>query len=990
MADQLSNEGSSAGNVSGDSSDSTVKLNIKTLDSQIYTFQVDKNMRVSSFKEKIANETTVPVGQQRLIFRGRVLKDDHLLSEYHVENGHTLHLVERQPAQPQPSSGPGTGETAGNDGNRGGFSGNDSSAGNPRNRIGQISHSVVLGTFNVGDQGEGVVPDLSRVIGAVLNSIGLGGQTTTVGNSGTQSTSPNAPSQPPQGNETEGMRGNVGGQAQTGSQAQSGQAISSQPFQSLPQVVQIPLAAAAVPVPSLHLPIPDSLNTLSEFMNRMEQTLSQNGYQPNSSSTNPRDLPRVELPSSAQGLPTPEALSIVLRQAERLLSGHAVAALSHIAGRLEQEGSSSDPTIRGQIQAESMQLGISMQHLGSLLLELGRTALTLRMGQSPAESVVNAGPAVYISSSGPNPVMVQPTPFQTGSLFGGSVPQPNPMTFGSVGIGNAPRHINIHIHAGTSLAPIVSAVGTRASNAEGTQGERRNGAGSGDSGATRVLPLRSVLATAVPSRPGGVANSGVAQPGQFTVSQPPSDSVSLSSVMSEGYSRISNLVGNMQGDNMVSSGQVESTVQSSSGESGAGSDVGNEHPNTSTANLIDRVGESDAFISGSTPESEGQKHDPKCDQISNNDASTGLKDVSASGSSVSCLSGGTVAKPEGVQENALTSGEKQDATEGDKAVPLGLGLAGLERKRRGRPQKLQVLGGDGGTGSTSVDQDRRIRTSGQQLLQSLASRSSAANSMNANEQLLGQLPSVGGQQLLQSLASRSSAANSMNANEQLLGQLPSVVGQGSDDQIDMASVMSQVLQTPALNGLLAGVSEQTGAGSPDVLRNMLQQFTESPQMRNTINQIAQQVDSQDLGNMFTGLGRGQGGGLDLSRMVQQMMPIVSRAIGGGSTTSQFFPSAEAVTQPEFNGRRLSRDDKPNEHNVQINLQQVAQGIENVNPPQNVFRSVVENAVQLSGSEGGFEGLVDELCSDEGLANEYIEMLRHELNRRVQGDPGQDN
>ncbi|XP_075652593.1 uncharacterized protein LOC142622915 [Castanea sativa] len=126
------------------------------------------------------------------------------------------------------------------------------------------------------------------------------------------------------------MRGNVGGQAQTRSQAQSGQTFSTQPFQSLPQVVQIPLVAAAVPVPSLHMLIPDSLSTLSEFMNRMEQTLSQNGYQPNSSSTNPRDLPRVELPSSAQGLPTTEALSIVLHQAERLLSGHAVAALSVI------------------------------------------------------------------------------------------------------------------------------------------------------------------------------------------------------------------------------------------------------------------------------------------------------------------------------------------------------------------------------------------------------------------------------------------------------------------------------------------------------------------------------------------------------------------------------------------------------------------------------------------------------------------------------------
>ncbi|KAL6965465.1 hypothetical protein U1Q18_036517 [Sarracenia purpurea var. burkii] len=54
-----------------------------------------------------------------------------------------------------------------------------------------------------------------------------------------------------------------------------------------------------------------------------------------------------------------------------------------------------------------MQVGLAMQHLGALLLKLGRTILTLRMGQSPAESYVNAGPAVYISPSGPNPIMVQ-------------------------------------------------------------------------------------------------------------------------------------------------------------------------------------------------------------------------------------------------------------------------------------------------------------------------------------------------------------------------------------------------------------------------------------------------------------------------------------------------------------------------------------------------------------------------------------------------------
>lgn len=35
--------------------------------------------------------------------------------------------------------------------------------------MGQISHSVVLGTFNVGEQGDGVVPDLGRVSLLVFN-----------------------------------------------------------------------------------------------------------------------------------------------------------------------------------------------------------------------------------------------------------------------------------------------------------------------------------------------------------------------------------------------------------------------------------------------------------------------------------------------------------------------------------------------------------------------------------------------------------------------------------------------------------------------------------------------------------------------------------------------------------------------------------------------------------------------------------------------------
>ncbi|XP_044511387.1 ubiquitin-like domain-containing protein CIP73 isoform X2 [Mangifera indica] len=952
MANQHLNETPSASNVSGESSDSMVEINIKTLESQIYSFQVDKNMLVSSFKEKIANDIGVPVGQQRLIFRGKVLKDDHPLSEYHVENGHTLHLVVRQPTQSQPSSDTSSGETNGNIGNRG----NDVNAGVPRNRVGQISHSVLLGTFNVGDQGEGIVPDLTRVIGAVMNSLGVGGQSSNNGNNnGLQfSGLSNAPAS--QGNETDEIRGNVGNQSQPGSQ--SGQA-SGQPILSSPQVVQIPLTAAAVPIPALHAPIPESLNTLSEFMNCMEQTLSQNGYQPNISSTSNEGIPRVELPSTGRGMPTPEALSIVLRHAQRLLSGQTTAALSHIAGRLEQEGASLDPTIRGQIQAESAQVGYAMLHLGSLLLELGRVILTLRMGQSPAESSVNAGPAVYISPSGPNPIMVQPLPLQTSSLFAGSAPSNTP-SVGPVGVGNAPRHINIHIHAGTALAPVVPAVGNRGSNGDGLQGERNNNTGSSDSSGPvplRMLPVRNVIAAAVPSRPTGIAISTGAQPGLgFSVSSQPANSLLLSSVINEVNSQIRNLVGNMQGENQVSSGEVQSNVQNVSGGNNASNDIRNEQPHSMPVN---RVGELSASQPVVMPESEGQKSQPECHQTRNNeDAGSVLitKDgptCSAGGSSSSL----NEVKLKDTSENASEVSEKQFLPEDAKAVPLGLGLGGLEHKRRIRHSKTPVKSGDGGTSSAPHDQNNS-RALGQQLLLSLAPSSSGMSRTDANDPSSGQLPLVG-------------CVKESRQSE----------GQDTGGQLDTANAVSQVLSSPEINGLLSGFSEQTGVGSPDVLRNMLQQLTQSPQIMNTVNQIAQQIEGQDLGNIFSGFG-GQAGGIDLSRMVQQMMPVVSQALGHGS-------AVQPISTVQHAERMTSGADSSDNQNFEIGIQQVAQMIEHCDPPGEVFRGVVENASRLQ-QNGIIPGdLVDELCSDEALAHEYIEILRQDIHRRFEGDSGRD-
>ncbi|XP_075479216.1 uncharacterized protein LOC142520120 isoform X3 [Primulina tabacum] len=882
MADQQLHEGSSTSNVSGGNSESIVELNIKTLDSQIYSFEVDKNIGILAFKEKIAGQSGVPVAQQRLIFRGKVLKDGHLLSEYNVENGDTLHLVERQP---QPSLGSGTGEaTPSNVGSRG----QDSAAGGSRGRIGQIAHSVVLGTVNVGDSGEAVVPDISQVIGAVLNSIGIGNLA-----SGMQ---PNVQVQASQGHETEGSQANGGSQSRGGNQ--------SVPWQSMnghSNAVPIPLGAM-IAVPSLNMPIPDSLNTLTEYMNRMGLALSQNADQHNQSSAATSDLPTIELPTNARGVPTVEALSIVLRHAQRLLNDHAVAALARSAGRVEQEGASSDPTVRGQIQTELMRLGVAMQHLGSLFLELGRTILTLRMGQSEAESFVNAGPAVYISPSGPNPIMVQPFPLQTSPLFGGPTSvASNPVAMGPVGVGNAPRNVNIHIHTGASLVPMVSP-----DNREGSQGERASGS---DSGPARILSGLNVGATTVPSLPAVVPGTGPIQIG-VGVSQPPE---SNSAVVAEINAQVRNLVANMRS-------QIHAPLVGDAGQ-------------TLPHEMSDQ-------------KAQPEFHQPHTTELlsSNDEPSTSAKESSHN---LSCTS----EHAENL-EGPTRSNHGNDNIVGSAGVPLGLGLGGLQPKRRDR-QRGQAKNS---TSATASDQNQQSRAVGQQVLQSLAS---LPTRRNENISAPGQSPDL---------------------SRGVIGSV-STARESADGPVDVANAMSEVLQSPALDGLLAGVSRQTGIGSPDMMRNMLQQFTQNPAMRNTMNHIAQQIDSHDLGNMFSGMGGGQGGGIDLASMMQQMMPIVSQALGGVSSASQ----RSFVTEPALSESRSRRDVTPDRINTQIDIQQVVQTLENPSSPEEIFRSLAGTAVGVFGDTTAGENIINEICSQEGLVQEFVEMLHRDVSGRLEDD-----
>ncbi|KAK9068360.1 hypothetical protein SSX86_012472 [Deinandra increscens subsp. villosa] len=416
------------GSSEGNNSETTVEIKIKTLDSQTYTLRVDKCVPVPALKEQIASVTGVLSDQQRLICRGKVLKDDQLLSAYHVEDGHTLHLVARQPINPSLSSFP------------------DHTASDPASSS-RHGPGVVVGTFNISEQGDGSLPDFSRIVSAVLGSFGIAN----AGSSAVdlQQHISERLAQIPGLNE---IRNSTGQQPEDASGR-------SQP-NSQNDAFTIP---AGVSMDSLQLPvIPDSLATLSQYLRCLGQEFNENvRIQGNSGGG---ELYAGQQSAVGQaGLPTPAALSEVTLSTRQLLIEQAGECLMQLTRQLRDQTNVTDPVARLRVQSNALRSGALLQNLGAFLLELGRTTMTLRMGQAPTDAVVNAGPAIFISTSGPNPIMVQPLPFHPGTSFGTTPTVPG--TSFSLGTGLRPRNIDIRIRTGSVLS---SAVNHR----EATGGER--------------------------------------------------------------------------------------------------------------------------------------------------------------------------------------------------------------------------------------------------------------------------------------------------------------------------------------------------------------------------------------------------------------------------------------------------------------------------------------------------------------------------------------
>lgn len=938
------------------SSAKLVEIKIKTLDSQVYSCNVDQNISVPALKEHVATLTGVPAENQRLICRGKVLKDDHTLMDYNVEDGHTLHLVTRQ----VPQSGAATSSAGANAGEEE-QGADDPANGASRNRPTQISHSVVMGTFNVPDNGDGGLPDVNRIITSVLQSLGLGNAVPNPGNSGGPAVNPAIVAVAP-----------AIGVPDTGAGGVRPANVVNQP--GVAQATWLPTAAPGI-LPSIAQQVrllqqamlmqvtPDALTTIIQYLDGLEQALAANGSlagqhasppdaAPSSSALNPP----MGSPIVIRGHPTPANLGAIIRRTMCLINGQAGLELNRLASQLENESSLTDAGARGELQSAALRDGVLLQHLGALLLELGRATLTLRVGLSAMESAVNAGPAVFISPAGPNPMMVQPLPYQPGAGFGtlNAATHHNP---GMMGFPEVPRNVSIHIHAndagaipgfplqGQGLAP--GNATTQVPPAATTPPASSNSGAATTSGPGNTTP--SVHAIAVPVQVSGPSplteQPGIrvvpmrtvvaAVPGNLQ-SRPMLDNAGVHpNILHPLLARFQQL-NSQQGINLPAGAPGSSAVPPPAG-------VAQQAPSPAAPTIRAQV-----QVQAWVPDGQGgsrlvtneealrtllnttqaatlmtpQQQLPQVNTtaLPTNIINTSNPTVGVANDNLPAetqqVSSDVLEEPLGVNPdvarqippqgevgmNNRFSGSEQNETENARArssgenadveakpkdmnttsVPAGLGLRGLRPlpsrtpKRPGRQQQTSQF-------ASSSEQDVQNQGTSANEEGSLVSATGAER----NAQGASLFPDIN-----RSVPSQTSPIF------QLLNQASSRRSGGGG--LDIGNLMSQLAAANA-----GGTTASTRARDPEqglglpagALGNLMGQVMQNPFMRNVVQQVVEQVgegtlDHEDLpAQGENAQSANPQGGMDFSRLLQDMMPVVSQAINrvGGADGSNAIP-----------------------------------------------------------------------------------------------------
>ncbi|XP_042494819.1 ubiquitin domain-containing protein DSK2a-like isoform X1 [Macadamia integrifolia] len=85
--------GSDSGEGNGSKVGTDVTVHIRCSNGSRYSVQTSLESTVGTFKALLAQNCDIPVEQQRLIYKGRILKDDQTLESYGLQGDHTVHMV---------------------------------------------------------------------------------------------------------------------------------------------------------------------------------------------------------------------------------------------------------------------------------------------------------------------------------------------------------------------------------------------------------------------------------------------------------------------------------------------------------------------------------------------------------------------------------------------------------------------------------------------------------------------------------------------------------------------------------------------------------------------------------------------------------------------------------------------------------------------------------------------------------------------------------
>ncbi|KAL7231204.1 hypothetical protein ACSBR2_009466 [Camellia fascicularis] len=85
--------GGGGGVAEASESDAGVTIHIRCSNGSKFSVQITLVSTVGSFKSVLAPNCDIPAEHQRLIYKGRILKDDQTLQSYGLEADHTVHLV---------------------------------------------------------------------------------------------------------------------------------------------------------------------------------------------------------------------------------------------------------------------------------------------------------------------------------------------------------------------------------------------------------------------------------------------------------------------------------------------------------------------------------------------------------------------------------------------------------------------------------------------------------------------------------------------------------------------------------------------------------------------------------------------------------------------------------------------------------------------------------------------------------------------------------